>query len=73
MHDPKSQNYGSVTSGQTKCDTCGGSGRRATACSAKGRGLEHHERRGTPCDSCKGTGLKPKDSGRGTTDESRKG
>lgn len=44
-------NYGVV-----KCSTCGGSGQRSTAKSADGRELERHEKRGTPCDSCGGSG-----------------
>lgn len=39
------------------CSTCGGSGKRSTARSARGRELERHERRGTPCATCKGTGV----------------
>lgn len=38
------------------CPTCGGSGQRATARTANGRELERHERAGTPCDDCDGTG-----------------
>lgn len=38
------------------CGTCGGSGQRATARSANGRELERHERAGTPCDVCGGSG-----------------
>ncbi len=38
------------------CATCGGSGSRATAKTAKGSALERHERSGTPCDACGGDG-----------------
>jgi hypothetical protein len=38
------------------CETCGGSGRRATAKSTSGRELERHERSGTKCDDCRGEG-----------------
>jgi len=38
------------------CQTCGGSGQRATAKSADGHELERHERSGTSCDDCHGYG-----------------
>lgn len=41
------------------CRACGGTGRRATAVSAKGRELERHERRGTPCPECGGRAAIP--------------
>lgn len=45
-----------LTREEKVCPQCDGSGRRATARSANGRELERHERSGTPCDRCKGTG-----------------
>lgn len=38
------------------CPTCGGSGKRSTARSARGRELERHEKYGTPCGNCGGSG-----------------
>lgn len=40
----------------TQCSLCGGSGRRATASSARGSALERHERRPEPCPKCRGSG-----------------
>lgn len=42
------------------CKQCGGSGQRATALSTSGHELERHERQGTKCDRCNGTGEEPK-------------
>lgn len=42
--------------GREPCPTCGGSGQRSTARTAKGSELERHERSGTPCDDCGGYG-----------------
>jgi len=40
-----------------ECPRCGGTGRRATARTANGRELERHERSGTPCYACGGSGV----------------
>lgn len=42
-----------------QCQACGGSGKRATALSSEGGELERHERFGTRCDVCKGSGIQP--------------
>lgn len=39
-----------------ECPQCGGTGQRATARTANGRDLARHERHGTKCDRCNGTG-----------------
>ena len=38
------------------CPYCAGTGHRSTARSAKGSELERHEKHGTPCGKCGGTG-----------------
>jgi hypothetical protein len=43
---------------EDECPTCSGSGQRATARTANGSELERHERSGTPCDDCGGTGTR---------------
>lgn len=48
--------YGIEKGGSGVCYRCNGSGRRSTARSASGRELERHEKYGTPCDVCGGSG-----------------
>lgn len=43
----------------TTCIQCAGTGQRATAKTANGRDLERHEKHGTRCDGCGGTGIEP--------------
>lgn len=38
---------------EQNCDYCGGSGKRATAMTTKGRDLDRYEKHGTPCPECK--------------------